>query len=131
MKALLKAAAAAASLFFAGAASAAPTTVEVAIGPYTCDLSITKLTDSDHKIGKVLLAGTASDCEYKGAGDIGKVRGLGSVATLTGASSLLGSDYQLVTIFEYPFVDGGIYWAYYTGDGKTLHFLNKGTYSVK
>jgi hypothetical protein len=131
MKALFTTVAAAGSLFFAGAASAAPTTVEVAIGPYTCDLSITRLADSDHNVGKVLLAATASDCEYKGAGDIGKVRSLGSVATLTGASSLLGSDYQLLTIFEYPFVDGGTYWAYYTGNGKTLNFLNKGTYSVK
>jgi len=131
MRALFRIMAAAFPLFFAAAASASPTTVGVSIGPYQCEISITKLADSDHDVAKVLLAGTASDCDYKGAGDIGKVRGLGTVATLTGTSSLLGSDYQLLTIFEYPFVNGGTYWAYYTGNGKTLNFLNQGTYSVK
>ena len=132
MKAMITMTVAAASfLFCAGSACAAPTMIGVQIGPYTCTLAVTKLDDPDHDVGNVLLAATASDCGYQGAGAVGKVRSLGSVATLSGTSSLLGSNYELLTIFEYPFVNGGTYWAYYTGSGKSLNFLDKGTYSIK
>jgi hypothetical protein len=123
--------AAAALMLSAGAASAAATKVTISLLGYSCTVSVTKLGDSANGVGKVLLAGNSTACGYVGTGDIGKAKTLGNTATLVGTSSLLGDSYKLLTVFQYPFVSGGNYSAYYTTDGKTLIFLNTGTYTVQ
>lgn len=129
MKKLL-AATAAALLLSVGTASAAPTNVTISLFGYSCTVSISKLGDAADGVGKVLLAANGSGCGFVGAGDIGKVKGLGNSATLVGTSSLLGDTDKIVTVLDYPFVTGGTYYAYYTSDGKTLTFINKGQYTV-
>lgn len=122
--------AAAALLLSAGAASAAATKITISLLGQSCTLSVYKLGDSTNAVGKVLLAANSSGCGYIGTGDIGKVKTLGTKATLGGTSSYLPG-YTLLTVFDYPFVSGGSYSAYYTTDGKALNFINKGTYTVQ
>ncbi|HEY4114063.1 MAG TPA: hypothetical protein VGM17_08385 [Rhizomicrobium sp.] len=124
--------AAAALLLSAGVASAKPTDVTISVSGVSCTFSINKLGDSGNDIGKVLL--TANDpntCQFVGAGDIGKVKGLGPIATIVGTSSLLGNSDKILTLLDYPFVTGGQYRVYYTSDGKTLTFIGSGSYTVK
>jgi hypothetical protein len=130
MKKLL-AATAAALLLSVGAASAAPTNVTISLFGYSCTVSVTKLGDASNGVGKVLLAANGSGCGFVGAGDIGKVKTFGTVATIVGTSSLLGDSDKIEVVLDYPFVSGGSYSAYYTSDGKTLTFINKGSYTVQ
>jgi hypothetical protein len=120
----------AALLLSAGAASAAPTKVTISVYGYSCTFSIYKLPST--VAGKVIL--TAVDpgqCGFVGAGDIGKVKGIGPVATIAGTTSLLGSSYKVLTILDYPFVSGGVYRAYYTTDGKSINYIGSGNYTVR
>ena len=122
--------AAAALLLSAGAASAGPTKINIAVGPYSCTFSVYKQPSTI--AGKVLL--TAVDpgtCAFVGIGDIGKVKGIGRVATIAGTSGLLGASTKVLTVLDYPFVSGGTYSAYYTSDGKNLTYVGTGTYTVQ
>jgi len=127
---------AAALLLSAGAAPAAPTQVAISFEGASCTLSIYKLNNASNGIGSVLLAANSQDaCGFRAAGDIGKVKfsptNSQRRATLAGTSKLLGDSNKLLAIFDYPFVTGGRYWAYYTGNGESLNFIGKGQYTVK
>jgi hypothetical protein len=122
--------AAAALMLSAGAASAAPTKVTVSVFGYSCTFSVYKQPST--VAGKVLLTATdPGQCNFVGAGDISKVKGIGPVATIAGSSGLLPSGYTVLTVLDYPFVSGGTYRAYYTSDGKALNYLGSGTYTVE
>jgi hypothetical protein len=127
---------AAAFLLSAGAASAAPTQVAISFEGASCTLSIYRLSNISNGIGSVLLAANSQDaCGFRAAGDIGKVKFSPSNsqrrATLAGTSKLLGNSVTFLGIFDYPFVTGGHYWAYYTSNGQSLNFIGKGQYKVK
>jgi len=127
---------AAALVLSAGGALAAPTQVGISFEGVSCTLSIYKLSNVSNGIGSVLLAANSQDtCGFRAAGDIGKVRfsptNSQRRATLAGTSKLLGNSVTFLGIFDYPFVTGGHYWAYYTSNGQSLNFIGKGQYTVK
>jgi hypothetical protein len=77
--------------------------------------------------------GDSSDCSFVGGGSIGKLKNIDGkvarLATLVGTTDV-APNHRLVVLLDYPFVSGGTYRAYDTTDGKSLTFLNKGTYKV-
>jgi hypothetical protein len=133
MKKLLGLAAAALLLPSAGA-GAATTNVTVSLLGFDCTVAVTTLSDADNGIGsKDLLVGDSSDCSFVGGGSIGKLKNIDGkvarLATLVGTTDV-APNHRLVVLLDYPFVSGGTYRAYDTTDGKSLTFLNKGTYKV-
>jgi hypothetical protein len=128
-------AAAAAMLLSVAQASASTTKIIVSLLGQSCHLTVNSATDkSDGVTKKVLLAGSASDCAFIGAGVVGKTgfaRGdTKNVATITGDSGFTGST-VITVIFDYPFVTNGAYSAYETSNGTSLTHVVSGNYQVQ
>lgn len=134
MKKLLGLASAALLLASTGA-SAGTTKITISLLGFGCTVAVSTLSDTDHGIGsKDLLAGDSSDCSFVAGGSIGKLKNIDGkvrrLATLVGTTDVAPNQ-RLVVLLDYPFVSGGTYWAYDTSDGKSLTFLNKGSYTVE
>ena len=82
--------------------------------------------------GQKVTANENDGCQtYIGGGFIGRVKGAGTQAIVGGISSQAPLQGKVLVIhLDYPFVTGGKYAVYVTGDGVALNALGSGTYTV-
>jgi hypothetical protein len=110
----------------AGAAQAAKTTT-ISLDSF-CDV----LTITQNKLVKTafVLKEDSTDCENLfGAGFSGRVRNLGHQLVIGLRGGTL-ADEEYVMAIDYPFVTGGRFIIYGTGDGSTLTGFSGSTYTV-